>query len=306
VSYLVLLARFLSLTFLGPAVDHVPRTEVAMPNATSARIHATAVISPEAILAEDVQVGPFAVIEGAVRIGPGCIIRPHALVCGPLTMGCHNLVFSGAVLGERPQHLKYNGEATGLEIGDHNVFRENVTIHRGTTHSWTTRIGSHNFFMGNAHVAHDCRVGDYCILANGALLGGHCAVDNNVYLSGNCAIHQFVRVGRLALLSGCSATTKDIPPFVIQQNIDTVVGVNVVGMRRAGITNDRINAVRRAFHILFREGLIVPNALTRIEEQLGGVDEVAEMVAFIRQSTRGINPMRDRHPDRRDSHDAAA
>jgi len=209
-------------------------------------------------------------------------------------MGPNNTVFTGAVLGERPQHLRYNNEPTGLEIGEGNVFREHVTVHRGTTQSWTTRIGSHNFFMVNSHVAHDCSVGNRCILANGALLGGHCKIEDNVYLSGNCAVHQFVRIGRLALLSGCSATTKDIPPFVIQQGIDTVVGVNVIGMRRAGMSPEHINAVRRAFHVLFRQALLIPNALARIEKELGSIDPVAELTSFIRQSARGINHMRDR------------
>ncbi len=265
-----------------------------MPIAPSARIHPTAVIAPEAELADGVQVGPFVVIEGSVRIGPGCVLRPHVHLCGPLTMGAHNLVFSGTVLGERPQHLKYNDEPTGVEIGDHNIFREHVTVHRGTTYSWQTRIGSHNFFMANSHVAHDCQIGNRCILANGALVGGHCTLADNVYLSGNCAVHQFVRIGRLALLSGCSATTKDIPPFVIQQDIDTVVGVNVVGMRRAGLTVNQINAVRQAFRLIFREHVVLPAALARIEQELPGIDVVEEMVAFIRAGHRGINPMRDR------------
>lgn len=268
-----------------------------MSQAQSARVHPTAVVSPEATLAEGVEVGAGAVIEGPVRLGPGCVIRPRALLCGPLTMGQGNTVFSGAVIGERPQHLKYNNEPTGVEIGDGNVFRENVTVHRGTTQAWTTRIGSNNFFMVGSHVAHDCQIGNRCILANGALLAGHCRLDDNVYLSGNSAVHQFVRIGRLALLSGCSATTKDIPPFLIQQNIDTVVGVNVIGMRRAGISADRISAVRRAFRILFRAGLVVPAALARIEQELNGIDVVEELVAFVRQSSRGINPMRGRRGD---------
>lgn len=268
-----------------------------MPIAPSTRIHPTAVISPEAELAEDVEVGPFSVIEGRVRLGPGCVIRPQAYLCGPLTMGRGNIVFSGAVIGERPQHLKYNGEPTSLEIGDHNIFREHVTIHRGTSHSWTTRIGDHNMFMVNAHVAHDCRIGNRCLLANGSLVGGHCTLDDNVFLSGNCAVHQFVHIGRLALLSGCSATSKDIPPFLIQQGLDSVAGVNVVGMRRAGLSNAQINAVRRAFRYIFRDGLVLPAALAQIEQELGAVDVVAELLAFIRQSPRGINPMRDRGRD---------
>jgi UDP-N-acetylglucosamine acyltransferase len=265
-----------------------------MGSAQSARIHSTAIVSAEAELGEGVVIGPYVLIEGPVTIGPECVFRSHATVCGPLKMGRGNIVFSGAILGERPQHLKYNDESTGVEIGDGNVFREHVTVHRGTTHSWTTRIGSNNFFMVNSHVAHDCKVGNRCILANGALLGGHCEVADNCYLSGNSALHQFVRMGRLALLSGCSASTKDIPPFIIQQNIDTVVGVNVVGMRRAGLSHAQIDAVREAFKILFRDNMVLPAALARIEAQLGTIDVVAEMVSFLRQTHRGICPMRGR------------
>jgi UDP-N-acetylglucosamine acyltransferase len=260
-----------------------------MPNAQSARIHPTAVIAPEAELADDVEVGPFVVIEGAVRVGPGCVLRPGAHLIGPLTMGCHNTVYSHAVLGEQPQHLKYKGEETRLEIGDHNVFREHVTIHRGTTASWVTRVGSHNFLMAGSHIGHDSKVGDHCIFANGALVGGHCTLENNVYLSGNAAVHQFVRIGRLALLSGLSGSTRDIPPFIIQHHINIVVGVNVVGMRRAGIPTAHIDAVRQAFHVLYREDNLLQHALGRIERELGQVPEVAEMVAFIRGSGgRGI------------------
>jgi UDP-N-acetylglucosamine acyltransferase len=268
-----------------------------MSNTQSARIHPTAVVAPEAELDDTVEVGPYVVIEGPVRLGPDCVLRPFVHLVGPLTMGRGNLVYSGAVLGERPQHLKYNNEPTGVAIGDRNVFREHVTVHRATTQSWTTRIGSDNFFMAHSHVAHDCRVGNRCILANGALLGGHCELADNVYLSGHSALHQFVRVGRLALLSGCSATTKDIPPFVIQQNIDTVVGVNVVGMRRAGLSNAQINAVRQAFRIVFRDGLTLPAALERLEGELGGVDVVVELIDFLRKCPRGISPMRGRHRD---------
>ncbi len=260
-----------------------------MPIRPSARVHATAVVSAEADLADDVEVGPFVVIEGPVRLGPGCVIRPHAHLIGPLTMGRGNAVYGGAVLGERPQHLKYNGEPTGLEVGDDNVFREHVTVHRGTTHSWKTVVGSRNFFMAGAHVAHDCRVGNGCILANGALLGGHCVLDDGAYLSGNSAVHQFVRIGRLALLSGTAGTTKDVPPFIIQQYINVVVGVNVVGMRRAGMSGADIDAVRRAYHIIFREGLALPNALARLDKELGSSAAVREMADFIRASTRGIN-----------------
>lgn len=265
-----------------------------MSHSEPARIHPTALVSAEADLAAGCEVGAYAIIEGRVRLGPRCIIRPYAHLCGPLTMGQDNVVYSGAVLGEQPQHLKYNGEPTSVEIGDGNTFREHVTVHRATSHSWVTRIGSHNFFMVNSHIAHDCQVGDRCILANGAAVGGHCVLENNVYLSGNSAVHQFTRIGRLALLSGCSATTKDMPPFVIQQNVDTVVGVNIIGMRRAGLDNEQINGVRRAFRLIFREGLVLPAAMARMERELGHLDTVQEMLAFLRQCSRGVNVMRGR------------
>ncbi len=263
-----------------------------MPIAESARVHPTAVVAAEADLAEHVEVGPYVVIEGAVRLGPGCRLRPFVHLVGPMTLGRDNVVFTGCVLGERPQHLRYNDEPTRVEVGDGNVFRENVTVHRGTTHSWATRIGSHNFFMAGAHVAHDCVVGDHCILANGALVGGHCTVGDRAYLSGNAAVHQFVRVGRLALLSGVSASTKDVPPFMIQQGIDNVVGVNVVGMRRAGLSAAQIDAVRQAFGLLFRRGMVIPGALAEIEKELGGIDVIAELIEFVRGSKRGIATMR--------------
>jgi UDP-N-acetylglucosamine acyltransferase len=259
-----------------------------MSSTRSARIHPTAIIPPEAEIADDVEIGPYVVLEGRVKIGPGCVIRAGAHLIGDLTLGRNNQVFSHAVLGERPQHLKYNNEPTALEIGNDNIFREHVTVHRGTTHSWATRLGNNNFLMANAHIAHDCQVGNNCILANGALVGGHCVVADNVYLSGNSAVHQFVRIGRLALLSGVSGTSKDIPPFIIQQGINNVSGVNVIGMRRAGIPHASIDAVRRAFQILYRDGLTIPLALARIESDLGAVPEVAELVAFIRGSSRGI------------------
>ena len=229
----------------------------------SARIHPTAIIGPEVQLGDNVEVGAYAVLDGPVTIGDDCVIRPAAYLYGPLTMGRGNTVHTGAVLGDYPQHLKYRGEPTSVEIGDNNIIREHVTIHRGTTHSMRTVVGSNNLFMVGCHIAHDCVVGDRCILTNGCMLGGHCTLEDNVIISGNSAIHQFVRVGRLALLSGVSASTKDMPPFTVQQGIDNVVGINVIGMRRAGMSHQQINAVRDVFKMLFREGLPLPAAMAK-------------------------------------------
>jgi UDP-N-acetylglucosamine acyltransferase len=255
------------------------------------------VVSPQARLGANVEIGPFAVIDGPVAIGDDCVIRSGAYLYGPMTLGRGNIVYSGAVLGERPQHLKYNDEPTTLEIGDRNIFREHVTIHRGTTFSMKTVIGSHNFFMVNSHVAHDCIIGNRCVLANGALVAGHCTLGDNVILSGNSAVHQFVRIGRLGMIAGCSATAKDIPPFVVQIGLDNVGGINLVGMKRAGMSREQINAVRGAFKMLFREGLVLPAAMAKMERDLGDCDAVQEMLTFLRGCTRGINYMRSRFHD---------
>lgn len=268
-----------------------------MSSANSCLIHPTAIISPQAELAGDVTVGPYAVIDGKVKVGAGCVIKGHAYLCGPLTLGRNNHVYPGAIVGEAPQHLKYANEPTTVEIGDGNIFREHVTIHRGTTARGRTSIGNNNFLMAGAHVAHDCELGNNCILANNALLGGHCTVADNVFLSGNSAVHQFSRIGRLALLSGCSGATKDIPPFVMQRGFNLVVGVNIIGMRRAGLSGEQINGVRKAFHIIFRSRLTVPEALARVDEELGDIDSVRELADFLRGSGRGVNISRARRHD---------
>ena len=200
-------------------------------------IHPTAVIDPEATIAPDVQIGPYAVIEGPVQIGPGCVIEAHACLCGPLVMGRDNFVGHGAVLGKGPQHKGYRGEPTGLEIGDDNIFREFVTIHRGTMQgNGVTMVGNRNMFMVGSHLGHDVRVGNGCTVVNNALVAGHVTLDDECILSGNTAVQQRVRVGRLAMLGGTGGTTKDIPPFILQQGYNCVTGLNIVGLRRAGFS----------------------------------------------------------------------
>jgi UDP-N-acetylglucosamine acyltransferase len=283
-----------------------------MPLPATAFVHPSAVVSVEARLGEGVRVGPFAVVEGRVTVGPGSVIDPHARLIGPLVLGAENRVGTGVVLGGAPQHLAYAGEETALEIGDGNVFREYVTVHRGMPAgagpgTGVTRVGNRNYFMVGSHVAHDCVVGDDCLFANSAVIGGHVHVGDRVLLSGNSAVHQFCRVGRLGLLSGASATSKDIPPFWILQEVNRVGGVNVVGMRRAGMAAAEILAVRRAFALIYKDGLPIPAAVLRMEAELGGYPAIRELVAFIRGSKRGIpGPHRFRGRDDGDGPDAAA
>lgn len=283
-------------------------THPALPHA-----HPTALISPEAGLAPDVKVGPFAIIEGPVTLGPGCVVGARAHLIGPLTAGANNEFGTGAVIGGAPQHLGYKGEVTAVEIGDGNVFREHTTVHRGMPvgvgpGTGVTRIGSRGFFMAGAHIAHDCVVGDDVILANGALLGGHVTVAERAFISGNSAVHQFCRVGRLAFLSGASGSSKDIPPFWVMQDVNYVRGLNLVGMRRAGIPPAERTAVRKAYRIIYmtRPALPLPAALLRIEAELGQYPAIQELVEFIRTSKRGICGAHRLAGDASDDESAAA
>jgi UDP-N-acetylglucosamine acyltransferase len=256
-------------------------------------IHPTAVIDPEANIAPDVQIGPFVSIEGPVNVGPGCQIEAHACLTGPLVMGRDNVVSHGAVLGKAPQHKGYRGEPTGLQIGDGNVFREMVTVHRGTVQgNGMTVIGNRNMFMVGSHLGHDVRVGNGCTIVNNALVAGHVVLMDECILSGNTAVQQRVRIGRLAMLGGTGGTTKDIPPFVLQQGYNCVTGLNIIGLRRAGFSRDAIDALRQVYRILYREGHPLPGALDCIEAEFGQFPEVVEMTTFIRQSQTGINPAR--------------
>lgn len=264
-----------------------------MATIVSEGIHPTAVIDPQAEVAPDVQIGPYAVIEGPVEIGPGCVIEAHSCLSGPLTLGQDNFVGHGAVLGKAPQHRGYHGECTSVRIGDGNVFREFVTVHRGTAQGCgTTWIGDRNMFMIGSHVGHDARVGSGCTVVNYALVAGHVVLHDNCILSGFTAVQQRVRIGRLAMLGGMAGTTKDIPPFVLQQGYNCVTGLNIVGLRRSGCASESIDALRQAFRIFYREGRSPGMALDQIEGDFGGFAEVAEFVAFIRESKIGINPAR--------------
>ena len=259
-----------------------------MPVAASARVHPTAIVSTDADLADGVNVGPYSVIEGPVTVGTDCVIGPHVHLVGPLVLGRSNHVSTGTVIGSDPQHLAYKGQPTRTEIGDFNVFREHVTVHRGSHVEGLTRIGHKNYFMAHSHVAHDCKVANECILANAALLGGHCELQDRVFMSGSSAIHQFVRMGRLSLLTGLEGVSKDVVPFVTVRDRFTLLGVNAIGMRRAGCSPDDIQVARQAFRILYRSDLLLRTAVERLAAELGAHPIAAEILRFIGGSRRGI------------------
>jgi UDP-N-acetylglucosamine acyltransferase len=215
-------------------------------------IHLTAIIHPKAKLDSTVRVGPFAVIDEGVELGANCVVGSHVYLTGLTKMGAGNVFHAGCVIGDAPQDLKYKNEPTGLRIGDNNVFREHVTIHRSSKTAEDTIIGSRNFLMQHSHVAHNCLIGDDFIMGGGALLAGHVTVQDRAFISGNCLVHQFTRVGTLAIMQGGSAISKDLPPFTIARGDNGICGLNAVGLRRAGFTTEQRLELRKLYHALFR------------------------------------------------------
>ena len=259
-----------------------------------AQIHPSAVVDPHAELADDVVVGPFCLIGPRVRIGAGTVLRSHVVVDGTTEIGCRNLVYAGASIGCAPQDKKYAGEDTRLVVGDDNVIRENCTLSIGTVqdHGITT-VGSRNLLMANAHVAHDCVVGNDTILANNVALGGHVHVDDHAIIGGQTGVHQFVRIGAYAMVGGASGVLQDVPPYLIcHLNPCTPAGLNIVGLRRAGFTDEQVRALRRAYGAFYRENLTAKAACEKIEamqaEFPGAANELARFVEFIHATTRGV------------------
>lgn len=219
-------------------------------------IHPTSCVSPRAQIADGVKIGPFCVVEDDVQIGPGCCLENHVVIKSGTSLGCENYVAESAILGGRPQHKKPSGPAGRVVIGNRNVIREHVTIHRALDEGQVTRLGDDNLLMVNSHVAHDCVVGNHCIFANNVMLAGHVHVDDRAYMSGASAVHQFCRVGTLAMVGGQAHITKDVPPFVTVDGLSSaIVGLNVVGLRRAGITPAERQELKAAYRIAFRMGL---------------------------------------------------
>ncbi|MBA4149372.1 MAG: acyl-ACP--UDP-N-acetylglucosamine O-acyltransferase [Verrucomicrobia bacterium] len=250
-------------------------------------IHPTAVIHPNAQVDSTAAVGPCAVIDEHVIIGPGCKIAAHAYVTGHTTLAENNVVHSGAVIGDAPQDLRYKDEPTRLRIGNNNTFREHVTIHRSNKLSEDTVIGSGNYFMASSHVGHNCILGDDNILANGAVLGGHVTIADRVFISATCMIHQFVRIGTLALMQGGSGISKDLPPFTIAKGNNGICGLNVIGMRRAGLNAEQRLELKKLYHVLFRSEKLFRQALEEAQQTFTS-DAARVMLDFVSASKRGV------------------
>jgi len=256
-----------------------------------AQIDNTAVISSDARLADDVVVGAYAVIGAGVSIGAGCQVGPHVRIDGPTRIGERNVFVGSASIGTPPQDLKFRGEKTELVIGSDNTFREFITINRGTAGGGgITTIGSHNFFMAYAHVAHDCHIGSRTIFANNATLAGHVDVGDNSQVGAFSAVHQFCRVGEHAFIGGGSICTQDVLPFIktVGNRPAKTYGVNTIGLERKGFQKESIEALQRAYRILVRSKLPLEKALQRLEAEYGPYAEVRYLVEFIRESKRGF------------------
>ncbi len=252
-------------------------------------IHPTAIVHPDAELAEGVEVGPYSIIEGTVKVGPRTRIGARVSIEGYTMIGADNEIFTGAVVGSRTQDKKFQGGTSYLRIGDRNKIREYVTLNPGTKDGTETSIGNDNLLMAYSHVAHDCIIRNHTILANSATLAGHVILEDRAIIGGLSAIHQFVRIGSLALIGGCSKVVQDVPPFMIADGHPArVYGLNTVGLDRAGYSKEEKLFLRKAFKTLFRSSLTIKNALAKIEEEGRTFPAFTILKDFLLASERGV------------------
>ena len=254
------------------------------------KIHKTAIVSKNAQLSDNVSIGPYSVINDGALIGSGTIVGSHCLIDGNTIIGKGCEIFTGAVVGSRPQDLKYKGEKVFLEIGDNNIIREYCTFNPGTGHGGKTSVGSGNLFMAYSHIAHDCRVGDNCVFANNATLAGHVMVEDSAVIGGLVAIHQFVRIGKLSIIGGCSKVVQDIPPYSTCDGHPAVVyGLNLIGLRRHKVSREAIKELDRAYKIIFNSGFTPKHALEELEKIKVKSEDVRYLVNFVKGSSRGLS-----------------
>lgn len=254
-------------------------------------IHSTALIGPKVQLGNNISIGPYAVVDGEVVIGDGVEIGAHAVVSGWTKIGANNRIFAHAAIGGDPQDKKYKrGDKTFLEVGENNVFREFVTINRGTSEGGgKTVVGSNNLFMAYSHVAHDCTVGNDNVFANVATLAGHVVVEDRATIGGLSGVHQFVRIGTMAMIGGCSRVTQDAPPFALCNGVPALIyGLNAVGLKRAGMKINDVKRLKEAFRIMFHSQLAKTTAVERIEKEIEPSPEVLHLLNFVKSSERGL------------------
>ena len=254
------------------------------------KIHPTAIVSPEARLADDVEVGPYTIIASDVNIGKGTVIGPHTMIDEHTDIGENCRIFQFCSIGAPPQDLKYDGEPTRVIIGNHNTIREFVTIHRSTTADiGVTIIGDHNLIMAYCHIAHNCKLGSHIIMSNVATLAGHIHVEDFAIISGLTGVHQFTKIGAHAFIGGASGVTKDVPPYTLANgNHARLFGLNIIGLQRRNFPEKNIKALRDAYRIIFRSDLLLDVALEKASKELEDLPEVRHFIQFIKESQRGV------------------
>lgn len=254
------------------------------------RIHQTALINRQAEIDSDVEIGPYSVIGAGVRIGQRTRVASHVVIEGRTSVGQGNTIYQFATIGSRPQDLKYRGEVSELIIGNHNTIREYVSLNPGTAGGgMVTRVGDHNLLMMHCHIAHDCLIGSHNIIANGATLGGHVMVQDYVIVGGLVGIHQFARIGSGAILGAGSMVSKDVPPFCnATGDRARLRGLNLEGLKRRGFTTTAIDALKKAYRIIFQSKLKTKDALEKVRREVLPTAEIDILLAFIAQSQRGI------------------
>lgn len=255
----------------------------------SMTIDSHAIVSPKAQLGENVSVGPFAIIEDDVIIGSGTTIGSNVLIANGARVGKECRIHHGAVLGTNPQDLKFHGEVSTLEVGDHTTIREYATLNRGTHVHGKTTVGSHCFIMAYTHVAHDCTVGNHVILANAVNMAGHVVIEDYVVVGGLVGIHQFERIGRHAMIGAGFRAMKDVPPYVLAgQEPLAFIGLNIVGLKRRNFPQESIDALDKAYHFIYNSNLNVSQALEKIKNEMQITEEIRHVINFIEKSKRGI------------------
>lgn len=262
----------------------------AKQNLKGVKIHPTAIVHPDAELGEGVEVGPYSIIAGTVKIGDRTVVGARVTIEGHTTIGEECEIFTGAVIGSVTQDKKYDGGTSFLKIGSRNKIREYVTINPGTKEGTETVIGDDSLVMAYAHVAHDCLIGNFVTLANAATLAGHVTVEDRAIIGGLSAVHQFVRIGTLAIVGGCSKVVQDVPPYMMADGHPAVVhGINSVGLDRAGISKEEKAALKKAYKILFRSGLTVKNSVAKIQKEISPTSSIETLLHYLKDSKRGIS-----------------
>lgn len=255
--------------------------------AANPKIHPTAIVHPQAKISEGVAIGAYSIVEENVSIGRGTIVDSHAVIRGHTEIGRENRIGVGAVIGLEPQDISYRGEKSFVKIGDQNILREYVQVHRGTKADSVTAIGDNNFLLGFSHIAHNCQIGNGVIVANGALLAGYVQVEDYAFISGHCLVHQFCRIGKLAMMRGGARVSLDVPPYCIADDANSLRGINLVGLERKGFSTDQIRGIKKTYRDLFQSAKPLSDSVKEMFEQ-NLPAELQDFLQFIQNSRRGV------------------